>query len=74
MALRRQGVVANHKLVMRLMKEDGLTSRVRMKKYRSYRGEVGKVTPDLLQRDFNATKPQQKWVTDVTEFSLYGQK
>ncbi len=74
MALRRQGTVANHKLVMRLMKEEGLTSRVRMKKYRSYRGEVGKIAPDLLQRDFSAAKPQQKWVTDVTEFSLHGQK
>jgi putative transposase len=73
-ALRRQGIVANHKLVMRLMKEEGLTSRVRMKKYRSYRGEVGEVAPDLLQRHFKAAGPQQKWVTDVTEFSLYGQK
>lgn len=74
MALRRQGIVVNHKLVMRLMKEEGLTSLVRIKKYRSYRGEVGKVAPDLLQRDFCATTPQQKWVTDVTEFSLHGQK
>lgn len=74
MALRRQRLVANHKLVMRLMKEEGLTSLVRMKKYRSYRGEVGKVAPDLLQRDFHAAKPRQKWVTDVTEFSLYGHK
>lgn len=74
MALRRQGVVANHKLVMRLMKEEGLTSKVRMKKYRSYRGDVGKVAPDLLQRDFHAAMPAEKWVTDVTEFSLHGQK
>ena len=74
MSLRRQGIIANHKLVMRLMREEGLTSLVRMKKYRSYKGEVGKAAPDLLQRDFRAVKPQQKWVTDVTEFSLYGQK
>lgn len=74
MALRNKGYVANHKLVMRLMKEEGLTSLVRMKKYRSYRGEVGKVAPDLLQRNFHASKPSQKWVTDVTEFSLHGQK
>jgi len=74
MALRRQGIVVNHKLVMRLMKEEGLTSLVRMKRYRSYKGEVGRVAPDLLQRNFRAAKPQQKWVTDVTEFSLYGQK
>ena len=47
---------------------------VRMKKYRSYRGEVGKVAPNLLARDFRAERPNQKWVTDVTEFSLFGSK
>ena len=45
-----------------------------MKKYRSYKGEVGKVAPNLLNRDFEAEKPNQKRVTDVTEFSLFGQK
>lgn len=45
-----------------------------MKKYRSYKGEVGKVAPNLLNRDFEATLPNQKWVTDITEFSLFGQK
>lgn len=43
-------------------------------KYRSYKGEVGKVAPNLLARDFKAKKPNQKWVTDVTEFHLFGQK
>jgi transposase InsO family protein len=74
MALRKQGILANHKLVMRLMKEEGLTSLVRMKKYRSYRGEVGRIAPHLLQRDFHADLPNQKWVTDLTEFSLFGEK
>ena len=64
----------NHKTVQRLMKELGLVCRVRMKKYRSYRGEVGKIAPNLLNRDFHADKPNQKWVTDVTEFSLFGEK
>ena len=64
----------NHKTVQRLMKELGLICRVRMKKYRSYKGEVGKVAPNLLNRDFHADKPNQKWVTDVTEFSLFGEK
>lgn len=64
----------NHKTVQRLMKELGLVCHVRMKKYHSYRGEVGKVTPNLLQRDFHANKPNEKWVTDVTEFNLFGQK
>ena len=56
------------------MKELGLVCRVRMKKYRSYKGEVGKIAPNLLNRDFRAEKPNQKWGTDVTEFSLFGKK
>ena len=36
--------------------------------------EVGKTAPNLLNRDFHAEKPNQKWVTDVTEFSLFGEK
>ena len=46
------------------MKKLGLVCRVRMKKYRSYRGEVGKIAPNLLNQDFHAEKPNQKWVTD----------
>ena len=64
----------NHKTVQRLMKDLGLVCHVRMKKYRSYKGEVGKIAPNLLNRDFHAEKPNQKWVTDVTEFSLFGEK
>ena len=45
-----------------------------MKKYRSYKGEVGKIAPNLLNRNFHAEMPNQKWVTDVTEFSLFWQK
>lgn len=72
--LNQRGTHLNHKTVQRLMNELGLICRVRMKKYRSYKGEVGKVAPNLLQRDFHAEKPNQKWVTDVTEFHLFGQK
>ena len=56
------------------MQKLGLVCRVRMKKYRSYKGEVGKIAPNLLNRDFHAEKPNQKWVTDVTEFKLFGEK
>lgn len=56
------------------MKELQLTCLVRAKKYRSYKGEVGKVAPNLLERNFEAQKPNQKWVTDVTEFHLFGKK
>ena len=72
--LHSRGFLVNHKTVQRLMKELGLICRIRMKKYRSYKGNVGKIAPNLLNRDFYADKPNQKWVTDVTEFSLFGEK
>ena len=72
--LRNRKIHLNHKTVQRLMKQLGLVCRVRMKKYRSYKGEVGTIAPNLLQRNFYADKPNQKWVTDVTEFSLFGDK
>ena len=72
--LRNRNLPLNHKTVQRLMKELGLVCRVRMKKYRSYKGEVGKIAPNLLNRDFHADRPNQKWVTDITEFSLFGEK
>ena len=56
------------------MKQLSLKCQVRIKKYRSYRGEIGKVAPNLINRDFNATAPNQKWTTDITEFSLFGTK
>ena len=74
MELRNRGIPLNHKTVQRLMKELGLVCRVRMKKYRSYKGEVGKIALNLLNRDFSTTAPNQKWVIDVTEFSLFGEK
>lgn len=72
--LHSRGFALNHKTVQRLMKELCLVCRVRMKKYHSYKGEVGKIAPNRLNRDFETDKPNQKWVTDVTEFSLFGQK
>ncbi|TCP60004.1 transposase InsO family protein [Baia soyae] len=72
--LRNQGYILNHKTVFRLMKELGLKCLVRIKKYRSYRGNAGKIAPNILARNFQATKPNQKWVTDITEFHLNGEK
>ena len=56
------------------MTELGLACRVRMRKYHSYKGEVGKISPNLLHRDFHAEKLNQKWDNDVIEFSLFGEK
>ena len=72
--LRRLGQCVNHKTVQILMAGMGLKSLVRPKKYRSYKGEVGRKAPDLLQRQFSAEAANRKWVTDVTEFRLAGDK
>lgn len=73
-AIRREGTIVNHKAVQRLMRDLGLKSRVRPKKYRAYHGEVGRAAPNILERQFKAKRPNQKWVTDVTEFNVGGQK
>lgn len=73
-ALRQDGASVNHKTVQRLMTALGLKSLVRPKKYRSYRGEVGHAAPNLLKRQFETSRPNQKWVTDVTEFNVGGNK
>ena len=72
--LHNRKIYLNHKTVRKLMKELGLVCHVRMKKYRSYKGEIGRIAPNLLNREFEAEKPNEKWVTDVTEFHLFGEK
>ena len=69
--LRNRGFVINHKKVQRLMKVLGLTARIRRKrKYSSYQGEIGKKAENLIQRQFEASRPMEKCYTDVTEFSI----
>lgn len=70
LTLRRKCVLLNHKTVQRLMSQMNLKSTVRPKKYRSYRGEVGSVAENILKRNFKTSKPNEKWVTDVTEFRV----
>lgn len=72
--IRQDGEIVNHKLVRRLMLQLGLKSLVRPKKCRSYRGKLGRVAPNLLNRQFAAQRPNEKWVTDVTEFNVTGRK
>jgi len=72
--LRQSGLVINHKTVLRLMGELKLKSLIRRKKYKSYRGEQGKIAPNILDRSFKAKRPNQKWTTDVTEFNVLGKK
>lgn len=69
-----RGWRVNHKKVQRLMKKMGLKCLVRIKKYKSYKGTVGKIAPNHLDRQFTAGVPNEKWVTDITEFKLFGEK
>lgn len=73
-AVRNSGYLANSKTVRRLMSELNLVCKVRPKKYRSYRGLMGEASPNILSRQFEAEQPNQKWVTDVTEFKVAGEK
>lgn len=73
--LRKKGWRVAKKTVLKLMNQLGLVCRVRRKKpYSSYRGQAGRVAPNLLERDFTAQEPNQKWVTDVSEFVVAGHK
>ena len=72
--LHNQGYKINHKTVQRLMKDLHLKCMVRAKKYSSYKGEIGKIAPNIIERDFKAEAPNEKWTTDITEFALYGTK
>lgn len=72
--LNTKGVHVNHKTVARLMREMGLKARVKRIKYHSYKGSVGKIAPNVLHRNFVADKPNQKWVTDVTQVTINNKK
>lgn len=63
--LERNGIHRNPKTVLRVMQKYGLLSVIRRKKYRNY-GEYLHKYPNSLNRDFNADRPNQKWVTDIS--------
>ena len=63
--LERNGIYRNPKTVLRVMQKYGLLSVIRRKKYRNY-GEHLHKYPNLLNRDFSAERPNQKWVTDIS--------
>ena len=72
--LLQQGTLLNHKTTQKLMKSMGLKGKQRKHKYRSYKGEVGKVSANILNRQFESQKPFEKLVTDVTEFHVCNEK
>ena len=81
--LRSLGFAVNHKKVQRLMRKAGLSARRKTVHYNSYKGSVGKVADDLIiaeyvrrdgqihhKSDFSCTGPNQKWTTDVSQFTF----
>lgn len=74
LSLRGKGRTINHKTVYRLMGSLNLKSVIRAKRYKSYKGEQGAIAPNILNRAFKANQPNQKWATDITEFSVSGNK
>lgn len=73
--LLKEGWTVAKKTVLKLMRALGLVCKVRRRKrYNSYQGDQGRIAPNLLNREFDATAPNQKWVTDVTEFSVGDRK
>ncbi len=68
--MRNHGFVINHKTVQHLMEEMGLKSKIRKIRYRSYKGEVGRIAPNVINRDFSAEAPNRKWATDVTQINI----
>lgn len=68
--LKNRSFVVNHKKVKRIMSSLGLFGIKAKAKYKSYKGEVGKIAPNIFDRDFSCTHPNEKWSTDVSEFHI----
>lgn len=74
LSLKQLGYVINHKTVLSLMKSLDLKGKQRKSKYKSYKGQVGKIADNLLNREFASSTPYEKLATDVTEFSVCNEK
>ena len=57
--------------MQRLMKQDRLVvATTKRRRYGSYLGEIGPAPENLINRDFQAAAPNEKWLTDITEFQI----
>ena len=70
-ALRREGVVLSEKIIRKIMQEENLVVfRAKKVKYSSYLGEISPEVENVIDRNFHADHPNEKWLTDITEFAL----
>ena len=76
--LRSKNIYVSEKRVRRVMKQEGLEViyiKKRRRGYSSYAGEISKAPNNLVKRNFHADRPNELWLTDITEFKLpSGQK
>lgn len=73
LALEHRGHTINHKRVLRIMRENHLLCvkfTRKSRRYRSFKGEVGTIAENHLNRHFVTRKPNEVWVSDVTEFKV----
>jgi transposase InsO family protein len=69
--LRRKGTPVSEKVVRRIMTEEKLiVSGKRRRRYSSYAGEVSPAVENVIDRNFHADAPNEKWLTDITEFQI----
>lgn len=69
--LASEGILVSEKVVRRIMAEEHIARPVRRKqRYNSYMGEISPGVENLIKRDFHAGRPNEKWLTDITEFSI----
>jgi transposase InsO family protein len=69
--LTRQDVAISEKVVQRLMKQESLVvPKPKKRRYASYLGEISPAPENLINRDFQASVPKEKWLTDITEFQI----
>ena len=65
-----RGFKVNHKRVQNIMKKEGLKGKRLKERYRSYKGTIGKIADNIINRDFSTTAPLQKWTTDISQFNF----
>ncbi len=70
-SLKNMGMVLSEKIVRRIMLEERLVvANIKRKKYSSYQGEISPEVDNIIERNFHAEKPNEKWLTDITEFHI----
>ena len=68
-ALSRQQVFISEKVVRRLMRQEGVAAATsRRRRYGFYRGEISPAPENLINRDFRAAAPNQKWLARLMDF------